>query len=65
MDNIGARKKEALAAVGAREFAQAGQIANAICVSDVRDPKDVYDILTAMAKEISRLAREAGAFEAP
>ena len=65
MENIEARKKEALAAVGAREFAQAGQIANAICASDVRDPNDVYDILTAMAKEISRLARETGAFEAP
>jgi hypothetical protein len=65
MKKMEATKEEALAAVEAREFSQAGQIANVICSSEERDPKDVYDILTAIAEEMSLLARENGAFEAP
>ena len=65
MKKMEATKEEALAAVEAREFSQAGQIANAICASEERDPKDVHDILTAIAEEMSLLARETGAFEAP
>lgn len=63
MKKIGTTKEEALAAVEARDFSQAGQIANAICARDQRDPEDVHDILTAIAEEMSLLARENGAFE--